>query len=104
MTSPVLLLPRLCINCGGAEDDHPAGQCLFASTMFEPHRLSGDARAQGSRELWEPAVVDVVVTQEKDYWRGPMHRVFEAFQAGLSASSVTRQVLPAHLIEDLDDG
>ena len=74
----ISILPRLCLNCGGPEDQHAAGQCLFAATFFEPHRLSGGPREpRNAPDLWEPVTVDVAVTQhpENEYFRGPMHTI-----------------------------
>jgi hypothetical protein len=71
----ITILPRLCINCGAGEHDHVNGQCLFATTQFTPHRLSGPPREPVARELWAPVVLDVQIADERTYFRGPKHMV-----------------------------
>lgn len=60
-------ISRLCLHCGDKENEHPAGQCLFQSTTFEPHQLSGQ-KAVGS--LFDPVRLDVVVDDTAcEYYR-----------------------------------
>lgn len=71
---------RYCIHCAAKESEHPAGQCLFQSTRFAPHRVSGD----GSLGLFTPVTLDVVI-DDSAY---ELNALFDAIEAGYAAKAV----------------